>query len=165
MTLNLVDKNNSLLKTKLEQFDFINPPVDPIELAKDLTKFMMENNGIGLAANQLGLPYRVFAMRSSPVYVCFNPIIVDSSEEQIYLEEGCLTFPNLYLKIKRPKKIRVRFTMPNSDIVTKIFDGITARTVLHEIDHLNGVLFMSRATLYHREQAQKKATKELKRTK
>lgn len=159
MTLQLVDKNDSLLKTYIEPFDFVNPPVDPIEFAKELVHCMMENNGIGLAANQVGKPYRVFAMRSNPVLVCYNPKIVDYSEETIYLEEGCLTYPNLYVKIKRPKKIKVRFTMPNGEVVTKTFDGVTARIFQHEMDHLNGIIFTSRATLYHREKAEKKAMK------
>ena len=159
MILDLVPKDHSLLTTKLEPFDFFNPPTDPIQLAKDLTETMISNQGIGLAANQCGLPYRVFAMRSNPVFVCFNPRIVDRGDEQIYLEEGCLTFPNYYVKIKRSKKIRVRFTMPNGQTDTKTFDGITARIFQHELDHLDGVLFMSRATLYHRQQAEKKSRK------
>jgi peptide deformylase len=137
----------------------MNPPTDPIQLAKDLTETMLQNNGIGIAANQCGLPYRVFAIRSNPVLVCFNPRIVDLSSEELYLEEGCLTFPNYYVKVKRPKKIKVRFTMPNGQVDTRIFDGMTARIFQHELDHLDGILFMSRATKYHRDQAEKKARK------
>lgn len=159
MILDLVPKDHSLLTTKLEPFDFTNPPTDPIQLAKDLTETMIAKNGIGIAANQCGLPYRVFAIRSNPVLVCFNPKIVDASTEEIYLDEGCLTYPNYYVKIKRPKKIKVRFTMPNGTTETRVFEGITARIFLHEYDHLEGVLFMSRATLYHRQQAEKKSRK------
>jgi len=159
MILDLVPKTHSLLQTKLENFDFMNPPTDPIQLAKDLTETMLQNNGIGIAANQCGLPYRVFAIRSNPVLVCFNPRIVDLSSEELYLEEGCLTFPNYYVKVKRPKKIKVRFTMPNGQVDTRIFDGMTARIFQHELDHLDGILFMSRATKYHRDQAEKKARK------
>lgn len=159
MILDLVPKDHSLLTTKLEPFDFTNPPTDPIQLAKDLTETMIAKNGIGIAANQCGLPYRVFAIRSNPVFVCFNPKIVDTSTEEIYLDEGCLTYPNYYVKIKRPKKIKVRFTMPNGMTETKVFEGITARIFLHEYDHLDGILFMSRATLYHRQQAEKKSRK------
>lgn len=159
MILNLVPKDHSLLRAKLEPFDFTNPPTDPIQLAKDLTETMLSNNGIGISANQCGLPYRVFAMKSNPVFVCYNPKIVDISQEELYLEEGCLTYPNYYVKIKRPKKIKVRFTMPNGQVETRIFDGMTARIFQHELDHLDGVLFMSRATLYHRQQAEKKSRK------
>lgn len=159
MIMDLVPKDHDLLTTKIEPFDFSNPPVDPIQLATDLTETMIAKNGIGLAANQCGLPYRVFAIRSNPVFVCFNPRIVDASEEKIYLEEGCLTYPNYYVKIKRSKKIKVRFTLPNGHTETRIFDGITARIFQHELDHLNGIHFMTRATLYHRQQAEKKLRK------
>ena len=102
---------------------------------------MLSHDGIGLAANQIGLPYRVFAIKANPVLVCFNPRIVDYSKETIVLEEGCLTFPGLYLKIKRPRDIKCRFTYPNGETITKTFTGATARIFQHELDHLNGILF------------------------
>lgn len=157
MILPLVPRDHSLLKTELEPFDFSNPPTDPIQLAKDLTETMLHHNGIGLAANQVGLPYRVFVIKSNPILACFNPKIVSITGEEVDLEEGCLTFPNYYVKIRRPKMIRVRYTYPNGNTVTEIYDGITARIFQHELDHLNGVLFTSRATLYHRERAEKNA--------
>lgn len=153
----LVEKTNPILTKMLLPFSFSEPPTDPIQLARDLTETMLVNEGLGLAANQIGLPYRVFVMRSNPIICCFNPRIVDASEELIYLDEGCLTFPNMYVKIQRPKRIKVRFTRPNGEIVTETFDGITSRIFQHELDHLNGILFMSRATLYHKEQAERKA--------
>jgi peptide deformylase len=118
---------------------------------------MLHHNGIGLAANQVGLPYRVFVIKSNPILACFNPKIVSITGEEVDLEEGCLTFPNYYVKIRRPKMIRVRYTYPNGNTVTEIYDGITARIFQHELDHLNGVLFTSRATLYHRERAERNA--------
>lgn len=157
MIIDLIPKDHDLLRTKLEPFDFSNPPTDPIQLAKDLTETMLHHNGIGLAANQVGLPYRVFVIKSNPVLACFNPKIVSQSGEEIELEEGCLTFPNYYVKIRRPKQIRVRYTYPNGETVTQIYDGMTARIFQHELDHLNGVLFMSHATLYRRQQAEKNA--------
>ena len=157
MIMNLVPKDHDLLTTKLELFDFLNPPTDPVQLAKDLTETMLHQNGFGLSSNQVGLPYRVFVIKANPILACFNPRIVDTSSEQIYLEEGCLTFPNYYVKVQRPKKIKVRYTYPNGQTVTQIYDGMTARIFQHELDHLNGVLFQSRATLYHREQAEKNA--------
>jgi peptide deformylase len=69
---------------------------------------MLYNDGLGLSANQIGLPYRAFAIKAEKIIVCFNPRIVDYSEETIYLEEGCLSYPNLYIKVKRPKKIKIR---------------------------------------------------------
>jgi peptide deformylase len=155
--MNLVDAKDPILKTKCEEFDFINPPFDPIEFSKDLIKFMYDNNGLGLAANQVGVSYRIFAMRGAPEnFVCFNPKIVLPSSEQVILEEGCLTYPGLLVKIKRSQHIKVRFRTPNGETLTKTFTGMTARIFQHELDHLDGIEFFSRANKYHREQAFKK---------
>jgi len=152
--MKLVDKNDQILRQKCEPFDFENPPVDPIEFAKDLVKTMYEKNGIGLAANQVGFPYRVFALRAHPEnFVCFNPKIVNSSPQMSYIIEGCLTYPGLGVKIKRPDEVRVRFAMPNGDVRTETFRGLTAHAFQHEMDHLDGVIFYTKATAYHREQA------------
>ena len=118
---------------------------------------MYDWNGLGLAANQVGVPYRVFAMRGSPEnFVCFNPRIVQPSAENIILEEGCLSFPGLIVKVKRPKHIRVRFQTPNGDTKTETFIGMTARVFQHELDHLDGRLYFNRANKYHKEIAMKK---------
>lgn len=146
----LVPDDHPILRTKMEDFDFVNPPTDPIQLAKDLTESMIANNGLGLSANQIGLPYRVFAINGNPVYVCFNPRIVDQTNSNIVLmDEGCLSFPNLFLKIKRPRIIKVRFTKPNGETETLKFDGMTARCFQHELDHLNGIVYTDKVSTYH----------------
>jgi peptide deformylase len=118
---------------------------------------MYEWNGLGLAANQVGVPYRVFAMRGQPQnFVCFNPRIVLPSSEQIILDEGCLSFPGLVVKVKRPRHIRVRFDTPNGDTRTETFIGMSARVFQHELDHLNGLLYFNKANRYHKEIALKK---------
>lgn len=152
----LVNNTDQILYTKTERFDFSNPPIDPSELAHILAQTMIANNGIGLAAPQIGLPYRAFVLTGKPIMCCFNPIIVDTSSEQIYLEEGCLSFPDLIVKIKRPKIIRARYTMPNGETITNKFIGMTARIFQHELDHLNGIVFTQRANSYHLEKAKKK---------
>jgi peptide deformylase len=118
---------------------------------------MYDCNGIGLAANQVGVPYRIFAMRGAPEnFVCFNPRIVQPSAEQISLEEGCLSFPGLVVKVKRPRHVRVRFTTPNGDTRTETFIGMSARIFQHEMDHLEGRLYFNQVSRYHREAALKK---------
>lgn len=152
--LHLVNSNDPILTKVCDTFDFNNPPFDPIEFANELVKFMYEKNGIGLAANQVGVPYRVFAMRGSPEnFVCYNPRIVQLSEMQVVLEEGCLTYPGLYVKVKRPQHIRVRFNTPNGDTLTKQFTGMSARIFQHELDHLDGVVFYNKASRVHRDKA------------
>jgi peptide deformylase len=149
----------TVLHTATEKFDFQNPPMDPIELAKKLAEAVIEHNGLGLSANQLGLPYRAFVIKANPVVACFNPIIVDRGDEVVYLEEGCLSYPGLSIKVKRPKNIKVRFTQPNGEVVTRTYAGITARIFQHELDHLDGISHVDRATAFHREQAVKNVKK------
>ena len=139
--MGLVLPNNEVLVTPCKPFDFKNGEVDPIELAKELVQIMRDTNGIGLAASQIGYPFRVFSMRSDPNKVLFNPIIVNLSEEEIALEEGCLTYPGLYVTITRPRHARVRYTQPNGEVLTEQFTGMTARVVQHEMMHLEGKVF------------------------
>lgn len=149
MIYDIVDADHPALKQVTPSFDFLNPPIDPIQFAKDLFETMMHNNGLGLAANQCGFPYRVFAVRSNPGLVVFNPRIIDQTTEELYLDEGCLTYPNLVLKVKRPSMIKVRYYEPNGNVVTQKFIGMTARIFLHEMDHLNGINFTQRANKIH----------------
>lgn len=162
MILELVPHDSEILSTKTEAFNFANPPTDPIQLAKDLYETMLSNKGLGLAAPQVGLPYRVFAMAANPGIVCFNPRIVDRTTEEIVLEEGCLSFPNMFIKVKRPKSIKVRYTEPNGNVVTKTLTGMTARCFMHELDHLDGIVYTRRANKVHLERA-KRQKKELDR--
>jgi peptide deformylase len=155
--MELVPSTDPILKQKCQEFDFSNPPFDPVEFARDLVKMMYDHNAIGISANQVGVPYRVFALRAYPEnFVCFNPKMVMPSDQEVLLEEGCLSFPNLFVKVKRPQHCRVRFTMPNGDTRTDTFTGITARAFQHELDHLDGIVYYTRANDYHREQAFKK---------
>ena len=153
----LVPKTDPILKEKLAEYDFNNPVLNPVELADTLAQNLLLHGGVGLAANQLGLNVRAFAIKANPLLVCINPRIVDVSEKQELLEEGCLTFPDLFLKIKRPLSIKVRFQYPNGETVTETYTGLTARVFQHELDHLNGVLFTERANKIHLEQARNKA--------
>lgn len=160
--MKLVATTDPILRTELERFDFGNPPVDPMELAQELIEYMYKNNGLGLAANQVGLPHRVFVMRGNSEtgdIVCFNPRIVDVGEKQGLMEEGCLSYPGLLVKIKRPQSIKVRFQLPDGDTVTQTFAGLSSRVFQHELDHLNGVVHLERASTFHRDQALRKQKK------
>jgi peptide deformylase len=99
----------------------------------------------------------MFVMRTHPdVIGVFNPLLLDTSEETIILEEGCLSFDMLFIKVKRPKRIRVRFTNPDGQTETRVFDGMTARCFLHELDHLNGITYLQKANKFHIETAKKR---------
>lgn len=147
MILKIVDPGHPGLYKVAEEFDFANPPCDPVELANNLIETMTANKGLGLAANQCGLPYRAFVLWSEQPFVVFNPRIVDQTSENVLLEEGCLTFPHLFIKIKRPKIIKVRFQDAYGETHTEKFIGMTARGFLHEMDHLDGILYQKRASI------------------
>jgi peptide deformylase len=157
--LSLVNENDPILTRVCDPFDFADPPFDPIEFAHELVKFMRDNDGLGLAGPQVGVPYRVFSMRADPNKVFYNPRLVWQSEETIVLEEGCLSFPNLICKVKRSRHVKVRYEQPNAETMTETFTGMAARCILHEVDHLNGVLFYNLANRYHRELALKQRKK------
>ena len=147
---------NPILTTPCEDFNFFNPPGDPKELSLALMQFMNDHNAIGLSANQLGIPYKVFVLRGHPEnLVCFNPVVVSMSKETDLMDEACISYPGVNVKIKRAKEIRLRFTTPSGITETKSFNGLTARTIQHEMDHLSGIPFINRANRYHRDRAMK----------
>ncbi len=153
MVYDLIDHKSAILEQELPLFDFSNPPVDPMELAKNLLETMRHHRGIGLSANQVGLPYRVFIMEGEPAFACFNPKIVDVSEDVVSLTEGCLSYPGVAVPVKRSAHVRVRFTAPDGNTMTRKFTGITARVFLHEYDHLQGVNFLQKMHPVHKEKA------------
>lgn len=144
----LVPLSDPILKTRMELFDFSAPPTDPIELAHVLAQNLLHYSGFGLAAPQIGLPYRVFIIKANPMICCFNPKIVDKSEEINYHDEGCLSIPGVSIRLKRHSRIRVRYNQPNGQIKTDTFQNFTARIFQHELDHLDGILMTM-----HRERA------------
>jgi len=163
---NLSEPGDMVLREPLQNFDFSNPPMDPVELAQELVGHMRHYGGIGLSANQLGLPYRVFCMEGEPSMVCFNPVITATAGEDIMLDEGCLTYPGFYLKKTRPSLVRVRFTDPFGDASVQKFTGMTARCFQHEMEHMEGQNFMmgvSSFKLQRAKQAQDKLYKKLKK--
>ncbi len=151
-----VKPDDIILTRSTEPFSFSDPPIDPIELAKDLYETLMETKYLGLSAPQVGLPYRVFALRTTPGIVCFNPKIVDRSNEELLLDEMSMTHEHLIVPVKRPKKIKVRFTLPNGEVKTEVFDGMTARYFMHHLDYLDGVVYTQRANKLHYQRALRK---------
>lgn len=156
MILKLVPHSSPILRQKCDMFNYSNPQTDSIQLAKDLYETLMSTSYLGLSAPQVGIPLRVFALRTNPGIVCFNPRVVDTSSEEIILDEMCMTFLHLAVPIKRPKKIKVRYFEPNGQAKTEVFDGMTARYFLHELDHLDGLLYTEKANKLHLERAMRK---------
>jgi peptide deformylase len=154
--ISLLSYNDPILHSPCEKWDFINPAFNLNDFAQTLVNTMRESNGIGLAANQVGVPYKIFAMYGDPTYVVVNPKIVEVSDEMITLEEGCLSYPGLLVKVKRPIWIKVRFNYPNGKATTHRFEGMSARVFLHEYDHIEyGDTFMDQSNFMYKEKARK----------
>jgi peptide deformylase len=152
-----------LLGQKLPLFDFQNPPMPPDEIVGRLKVTLKQYSGLGLAANQCGLPFRVFALSAGDdVLVCFNPRIKAVSETKSDFTEGCLSFPGLYLKVNRPHEIEVEFEIQNGTTHSAKFSGLTAHCFQHELDHLNGIKFTKYAGKTAIHMARKKQSKILK---
>lgn len=161
--MKLVKSNDKILRQQTEPFNFADPQTDPHQLALDMTNTMSKAMGMGLSAPQVGLPYSVCVVGNptdpDSAMALFNPKIVDYSSETDTIEENNLTFPGLFIKIKRSTNIRVRYTNADGQTQTVKFDGVTARLVQQQVDQLNGCLYTSRANSYHREQAYKQQKK------
>lgn len=141
-TFPLVPETHPALKKVMPPFNFDNPPVNPNEFASSLVETCKKYNGLGLSANQCGYEYRVFVMGSEENFVAFfNPEIIWQSEEQIKMEEGCLSFKDLFLSIERPISIKVKYQDFTGEVKEAMFAGLTARCFQHELDHMNGIVY------------------------
>jgi peptide deformylase len=159
--LKIIKFPNTILRTLVPDWDFENPPTDPVQLEKDMIETMFALRGIGLAAPQVGLPYRMFTMgySGSPesAQAFFNPMVVKTVDEVDDLEEGCLSFPGIYVSIKRPKKILARWQNSLGEWQESEFDGYNCKCFLHELDHLEGIVFQDRVSTLKWAMANKKA--------
>ncbi|GJE26084.1 peptide deformylase [Methylobacterium organophilum] len=139
------------------------------ELAQDMIETMYDAPGVGLAAIQIGVPKRVVTIdtskdedaRNPTVYL--NPEIVWASEEKRVYDEGCLSIPEFYGEVERPDRVRVRYMNLDGQIVEQEADGLLATCLQHEIDHLNGVLFIDHLSKLKRDRVMKKFAKAAKR--
>ena len=155
--LSLVPDDHALLKAPLARYVFPEDPRETIDLVNSLAETMFKHNGIGLSANQVGFPHRIFVVRTHPEVTAFiNAKIVDESTDLVLMEEGCLSYPGLHVKIKRPAHIKVRFTDAYGQTHTEKFTGLTARVIQHELDHMDGLNFLNRAGPLAKESAMKK---------
>ena len=124
--------------------------------AKLLETLEKTNSGLGLSANQIGLPERIAIVKLGGEYVTLvNPEIVEEIGEQ-YEKEGCLSIPNMYYKIRRAEQVTVKYQDVTGEFQAKVLTGIEAVEVQHEVDHLNGKLFIDRLAKVKRSDFQRK---------
>ena len=141
-----------LLRKKMIDFDFKKYSKKEIqELVKKMREAMKKSNGIGLSANQIGLDLNVFvAQADGKFYAIFNPKIIKKSEENILMEEGCLSVPEVFGNVSRAEKIWLEgFDKNNKKIKIKAW-GLLARIFQHETDHLNGSIFIDKTKDLHK---------------
>ena len=117
----------------------------------DLIHLMIHSQGMGLAANQIGITKRFFAIghESFDVFqkpaIIYNPVLVSADDEQEVVQEGCLSFPGVLLQVSRPKMVLVRYQNNLGEFLLSRLAGMEARCFQHELDHINGITFNQRA--------------------
>lgn len=133
-------------------------------MVKAMMRIMIATNGIGLAAPQVNKNYRMFVMgNSEKMYACFNPRIVDASQEHAMDKEGCLSFPGLWLNLRRHTWIDAEYEDVQGNTQRHRFEGIMARCYQHELDHLDGTCFTQHATKLGLRMARERQAKWLKK--
>ena len=141
----LVDPEHQLFHHRIQSCSY---NLDRHHLSRVLIDNMIHHNGIGISANQIGIWERAFAMvrdlENNEVMVCFNPRIVKSYAEEVEMEEGCLSYPELFLKIKRPDKIVVKYEDEDKKTHKIKLQGLASRVFQHEYDHMEGIDFTQR---------------------
>lgn len=165
--MQLIKSPNILLKQRAEPWQF-KTPID-FELAKqteiDMVKLMIESNGIGLAGNQVGLLKQVFAihLKDQVPFCMFNPTILYGDDNDMVIgQEGCLSFPELFLKVPRYNSITVMYVDRQNNKCIIELKGIDARCFQHELDHLDGVCFTEHVSPLKLAIAKKKLLKKRK---
>ncbi len=140
---------------------------DRKELSEAMFFCMKKYHGIGLTANQVGLPFNMFVAGGHPEIekglklTCFNPMIVSSGVEEIMMKEGCLTYPFLFLNIKRPRKCVLKYEDEEGQLREAQLDGVMSRVVQHEYDHVLGRNFTELVSKMKHDMAKKKAMKQI----
>jgi len=141
--LEIKEYGEPILRGKALPVKEIDPEI--LNLIKDMAETMYTDSGVGLAAPQVGVSKRIIIIdgEEEGLMVLINPILV-KSEGELVEEEGCLSIPGIYSQVKRASKVTVRALNENGDPIEMTKEGLAARALQHEIDHLDGILFIDR---------------------
>ena len=164
----LEHESSQLLQKEPLTWVFDPPQADAKRMHQVMLENMVAHEGLGLSANQIGMPVKVFAMRvddSDNAIVCFNPKIIKESDETVMMKEGCLSFPSLYLNIRRPEIIEAKYQNADGDEVNVHFEGLAARIFHHEMDHMKGETFLKRVNKVFLQSARRKQKRLLRKGK
>lgn len=137
------------------------------QLVEDMFETMYHSEGVGLAAPQIGLSIRLFVIDASPfaedepelegfkrVYI--NPKIIERTGDSVQFNEGCLSIPNIREDVDRPDSVTIEYYDENFQLKTETYEGIVARIVQHEFDHLEGILFTDKVSPIRRQMLKSK---------
>lgn len=127
-------------------------PLEKEEINDELRKTLDEMvetmrlaNGVGLASNQVDIDRRYFVLEIDEIVKkCINPEILEVLDDNIEMEEGCLSIPGIFKRVARPNKIKVRYLDENGNVVEEVMEGLWAKAFQHETDHINGMMFIDR---------------------
>lgn len=166
MKYTLLPPNDPRVLSSIADFDIEifkdNEDIELKEFTDNMFETMKNYGGIGLSANQVGMPYRMFVMGDHPnikegkKWVCYNPEIKGFSKETIRFKEGCLTFPYLFLDVERPRAVSVVYYDENMKKVEENLTGMSARIYQHEFDHMQGIVFTEKTSKFKLQFAMKK---------
>mgnify|MGYP002856777504 FL=1 len=158
--MKLIKAPDEFLEKQVKEFDF--NTMDPGEISKNMIDIMHQYRGVGLAANQVGVDAQIFVMGEKDPMTVINPIVTEVGTEKVEMEEGCLSFPGLYMKVSRPSVVSVQYLdIEQKECIIKL-EGFHARVFLHEYDHLQGITFDQRVSKLRLDMAKKKQQKILK---
>lgn len=163
MLLEIEKLGSSVLREVAKPISEVNDEIK--KLAEDMFETMIEANGVGLAAPQIGKSIRMFVLIADDDVrrVFINPQIIKTSEEIGPYDEGCLSVPQVYETIERPLKVTVQALNENGKIFTLDADGLLARIIQHENDHLNGIIFIDRGDKKFAEKTEEQFKKRVER--
>ena len=156
----------SILKINLEGHPVLHQKIATTDLTQDLEwdkiadlmhRTMQSANGLGLAANQVSVGIRMFTMWGNKTFI--NPTIIERSDDTQLREEGCLSFPNLFLKIPRSQSVLVEYHNEKLEKTVDRFEDLWAQCIQHEIEHLDGVLFIDHVSKFKLNRAREKQRK------
>jgi peptide deformylase len=152
-------ESDPMLYTKLEDFDF-DLDIDCEAIESKMIEIMKESKGIGISANQVGFDKRVVVIqpKGREPFALFNPKIIEAKEKTVD-EEGCLSFPNLYIKIERDSEITAEYIDKHGKSCIIQLSGYDAKCLQHEIDHLDGICFTNKVSKLKLDLARKRQRK------
>jgi len=159
--MKLVSTKDPILFKELQDVDIKNPQIDLKQTKEDMVELMVSKRGLGLSASQVGIDYKVFIIGEDKenTMMFVNPKVLSVSEETELDFEGCLTYPDVFLKMHRPTSVEASWYDEDGNPQTGNFEGYTARCFLHEFDHLHGVVFSQKVSQLKWDRALKKKKK------